>query len=105
MAEDEPSQAPKSPKDARLASLDERLQRAQAEEAAKAGGSKRAPQTGQAQGMRVLSVLLGYPLGSAVIGWGFDQVAGTRMIAVVMLFVGFGAAIWEVWKISQQRPE
>ena len=38
MAEDEPRQDPKSPQDARLASLDERLARAQAEEAERTGG-------------------------------------------------------------------
>ena len=37
MAEDDPWQDPKSPQDARLASLDERLARAQAEEAARSG--------------------------------------------------------------------
>ena len=38
MAENEPRQDPKSPQDARLASLDERLRQAQAEEAARTGG-------------------------------------------------------------------
>ena len=105
MAEDEPAQAPKSPKDARLRSLDERLDRAQAEGAERTGVTRRAPLKGQSQGMRILSVLFGYPAGSALIGWLVDQWLGTRMIMIVMLFVGFIAAIWEVWKISNQRPE
>ena len=42
MAEDEPRQDPKSPQDARLASLDERLRQAQAEEAARTGGTRSA---------------------------------------------------------------
>ncbi len=104
MTEDEDRQDP-SPQDARLASLDERLNRARAGEAARNKLPDTAPGKGQAQGMRVLSVLFGYPLGSAAIGWVADQVAHTHWIALVMLFVGFGTAIWEVYKISKQRPE
>ena len=105
MAEDEPRQDPKLPQDARLDSLDERLREAQAAEAARTGVTRRAPQTGQRQGMRVISVLISYPLGSALIGWVIDRLAGTSGIWVAMLFLGFGAAMWEVWKISQQKPE
>ena len=105
MAEDEPRQDPKLPPDARLDSLDERLRQARAAEAARAGPTERAPQTGQAQGMRILSVMVSYPLGSALIGWVIDRLAGTHGIWVAMLFVGFAAAMWEVWKISKQKPE
>lgn len=105
MAEDEPRQDPELPPDARLDSLDERLRQAQAAEAARTGPKERAPQTGQAQGMRILSVMVSYPLGSALIGWVIDRLAGTHGIWVAMLFLGFGAAMWEVWKISQQKPE
>ncbi len=59
MAEDEPWQDPKSPQDARLASLDERLRQAQAEEAARTGERRSADANGQVQGMRILSVLVG----------------------------------------------
>jgi ATP synthase protein I len=104
MAEDEPRQDPKSPQDARLASLDERLRQAQADEAERTGVTRRKPQTGQAQGMRILSVLVSYPLGCAAIGYAIDRFAGTRGIWVAMLFVGFGIAMWEVWKISKQSP-
>jgi ATP synthase protein I len=101
MTEDEPGQDPKSPQDARLASLDERLRQAQAEEAARTGKAGPAPGGGQDQGMRILSVLVSYPLGSALIGWVIDRMIGTRWVVLVMLFLGFGAAIREVWKISQ----
>ena len=104
MAEDEPRQDPTSPQDARLASLDERLRQAQADEAVRTGRKERKPQTGQAQGMRILSVLVSYPLGSALIGYAIDRMAGTRGIWVAMLFIGFGIAMWEVWKISRQSP-
>jgi ATP synthase protein I len=105
MAEDEPRQDPKLPQDARLDSLEERLRDAQAAEAARTGVKQRPPQTGQRQGMRILSVLIGAPLGSAMIGWVIDRLAGTHGIWVAMLFLGFGVAMWEVWKISQQKPE
>jgi ATP synthase protein I len=105
MAENEPWQDPKSPHDARLASLDERLRQAQADEAARTGRTERKVQTGQAQGMRILSVLFSYPFGCAMIGFAIDYFAGTRGIWVVMLFLGFGVAMWEVWKISQQKPQ
>jgi ATP synthase protein I len=104
MAEDEPLQDPKSPPDARLASLDERLRQVQADEAERTGRKERKPRTGQAQGMRILSVLVSYPLGCAVIGYAVDRFAGTRGIWVGMLFLGFGLAMWEVWKISRQSP-
>jgi ATP synthase protein I len=105
MAEDEPRQDPKLPPDARLESLDGRLRDAQAAEAARTRLTRRAPLTGQRQGMRILSVLIGAPLGCALIGWVIDRFAGTHGIWVAMLFLGFGVAMWEVWKISQQKPE
>jgi F0F1-type ATP synthase assembly protein I len=45
--------------------------------------------------------LVGCPVGSALIGYAIDQMAGTHGIWVVMLFVGFGIAMWQVWKSSQ----
>ena len=104
MAEDEPRQDPMSPQDARLTSLDERLRQAQADEAARTGRTGRKPGRGQAQGMRILSVLISYPLGCAAIGYAVDRFAGTRGIWVAALFVGFGLAMWEVYKISKQSP-
>jgi ATP synthase protein I len=102
MTEDEPGQDPKSPHDARLASLDERLRKAQAVETARTGrrllGAR--PER-QDPGMRILSVLVGYPMGSALIGWAIDRWIGTGWVVLAMLFLGFGAAGWEVWKISQ----
>ena len=105
MAEDESRQDPGLPEDARLNSLDERLKRAQAEEAKRVGGSTSgATPYYRSQGYRVLSVLISYPLGSAMIGFAIDYFAQTRGIWVAMLFLGFGLAIWEVWKISKQPP-
>ena len=105
MAENEPWQDPKLPPDARLASLDERLKDAKQAEAMRTGRMAAAPRKGQAQGMRILSVLFGYPMGSALLGWLFDRWLGTRWILVAMLFLGFVIAFREVWKISKQPPE
>ena len=105
MTESEPRQDPDLPEDARLTSLDERLRRAQAEEERRVGGStSNATPYYRSQGYRVLSVLISYPLRSAKIGFAIDWFAQTRGIWVAMLFLGFGLAIWEVWKISKQPP-
>jgi ATP synthase protein I len=105
MAEDEPRQDSKPSPDARLKSLDERLRQAKSDEAARTGRMTAAPRTGQAQGMRILSVMFGYPMGSALLGWLFDRWLGTHWIVVAMLFLGFVIAFREVWKISKQPPE
>lgn len=105
MAENEPWQDPMSPQDARLASLDERLRQAQAGEAARSGKAGPALGRGEAQGARILSILVSYPVGCALIGYAVDRMVGTHGIWVAMLFVGFGLAMWEVWKRSKQRPE
>ena len=106
MAEDGSGQAPKSPQDARLASLDERLARAQAEEAARTGQIRHVPYgKGQVEGARILSILIGTLVGCALIGYAVDRFAGTRLGLPVMLFLGIGVAMWEVWKISQQSPK
>jgi ATP synthase protein I len=102
MTEDELGRDPTSPQDARLASLDERLARAQATEAERTGGPRwNVVPRGEDPGARILSVLVGYPLGSALIGWVIDRWVGTHWVMLVMLFLGFGAVGWEVWKISQ----
>jgi ATP synthase protein I len=102
MAENEPFEDPELPRDARLSSLDERLRRAQAAEAERAGKGEPTSPSGQAQGLRILSVLVSYPLGCALIGYAIDRLAGKQGIWVAMLFLGFGAAMWEVWKIAQK---
>ncbi|HTU12362.1 MAG TPA: AtpZ/AtpI family protein [Allosphingosinicella sp.] len=108
MQEDEPWQDPKSPQDARLDSLDERLARAQAKEAERTGTHGAVADNMvyyRSPAYRVLSVLVGYPAGGALIGWLIDRWAGTRWVVLVMLFLGFSAAVWEVWKMSKQKPE
>jgi ATP synthase protein I len=103
MAEDEPWQDPKSPQDARLASLDERLARAQVEEAERTGITK--PDGDYRQGMRVLGELIGPPFGGAVFGLVLTSWLGTgRWLFLVLLFVGFGIGIRNVVRISKTPP-
>ena len=105
MAENEPWQDPRLPEDARLTSLDRRLKQAQADEAARAGERHVVADYYKSAGYRVLSVMIGYPLGSALIGFGIDYFAGTRGVWVATMFVGFLVAMWEVWKISKQSSK
>ena len=105
MAEDEPRQDPKSPQDARLASLDERLARAQAEEAERTGTRTSKPDGDYRQGMRVLGELIGPPFGGAVFGLALDSLLGTgRWLFLVLLFAGFGIGIRNVVRISKTSP-
>lgn len=108
MTTDNSEQAPDAVEDPRLASLDERLR--EVHQAEKARTAKLQPPgmtgKGSAQGQRVLSALLGAPLGAALIGWVIDRFAGTAPFALlVMLFLGFGAAISQVIRISKEPTE
>jgi ATP synthase protein I len=106
MAESESRQDPEAPRDVRLESLDERLRHAQAEETARSDtGDSGAASYYRSPAYRVLSVLVGYPLGCALIGYAIDRLAGTRGVWVAMIFVGFAVAMWEVWKLSKVSPK
>ena len=105
MADNEPQEDPELPQDARLTSLDERLRQAQAEEARRTGGKgERAGGAMQSPASRVLSVLVAYPAGSALIGYVIGRLVGKPLLWVAMLFVGFALAIWEVYKLSRTSP-
>ncbi len=106
MAENEPWQDPRLPEDARLTSLDRRLKQAQHEEAVRTGKTRTVSNVGRAQGMRILSDLVGIPFGSALIGWLLDRWLGTTpWVMLAMLFLGFGIAVRNVLRISRQSPE
>ena len=61
---------------------------------------------GARQGQRVLSTLVGYPLGGGVIGWFLDGVFHTRpWIMLALLFLAFAGACFQVFSISKERPE
>ena len=103
MAEDETGEVPKLPPDARLESLDERLDRLQQAEAKRNQGTPPDPN------MRIAQVVIGYliggPLGGGLLGWGLDSLFGTKpWCTLVMLFLGFGVGVMNVIRISQQTP-
>jgi ATP synthase protein I len=101
MAEDEIGEPSKLPPDARLESLDERLDRMQQAEAKRT--AKRQPDVNYQAGQLVLSQLVGCPLGGGIVGWLLDRWLGTKpWLMLVMLFLGFAVGIWNVIRISNQ---
>ncbi|HET8750793.1 MAG TPA: AtpZ/AtpI family protein [Sphingomicrobium sp.] len=99
MAEDDTDGVPKLPPDARLESLDERLDRLQQAEAKRI--AKRQPDANYRTGQLVLSQLVGGPLGGGIIGWVLDRWFGTKpWLMLVMLFLGFAVGVWNVIRIS-----
>ena len=104
MTENEPGQVPKLPEDARLDSLEQRLERAEAAEAKRTG---RAPvaDANQQLGQRVLSLLIGGLLGGALIGWVLDRLFDTgHVLLVVFLVLGTVGGFWSIIKLASRRP-
>ena len=102
MAEDDTGdEVPKLPPDARLESLDERLDRLQQAEAKRT--AKRQPDANYQTGQLVLSQLVGAPLGGGIVGWLLDRWFGTRpWLMLVMLFLGFAVGFWNVIRIANK---
>lgn len=102
MAENEPGPDTFG-QDARLRSLDERLDAAQRVEAHRAGAGKAAGgDESYRLGSRVLAELVGAMVGGALIGWVFDRFAGTTPWGLlVMLFLGIIVAFRNIYRISQ----
>lgn len=100
MAEDESAEVPKLPPDARLESLDKRLDRLQQAEAKRNQGV--APDPNMRIAQMVIGYLIGGPLGGALLGWGLDSVFGTKpWLMLVMLFLGFAVGIRNIVRISK----
>jgi len=103
MAEDEIDEVPKLPPDARLESLDERLDRLQQAEA-----RKQAKARGDANshiGQLMLSHLVGAPAGGFLIGLVLDRMLGTKpWLMLLLLFLGFGVGFRNVLRISRTPP-
>src|SRR6478672_1230106 len=100
MAEDETDGVPKLPPDARLESLDQRLDRLHQAEAARQAKNQVDPN------MRITQVVIGYliggPLGGGLLGFGLDSLFGTKpWLTLVMLFLGFAVGIRNVLRISR----
>jgi ATP synthase protein I len=109
MATDETNQAPDGGEDPRLTSLEDRLRNAQTAEDKRTEPLKvRNIFTGKgsSQGNRVLSAIVGAPLGGLFVGFALDQVFGTRpWVMLGMMFLGIVAGFVQVWRISQESAE
>jgi ATP synthase protein I len=103
MAEDETDEVPKLPPDARLGSLDERLERLQQAEEKRT--AKAQPDPHYRLGQRVLGELIGAPAGGFLIGLGLDTLFKTRPVfMLLLLFVGFGVGIRNIIRLSKTPP-
>ena len=101
MAENEPGLEPLE-EDARITSLDARLKQAQSEEDDRTGKRSAGMQVVRTAGSKILSDLVGIPLGSAVIGFVADRLLGTLpWVMLGMLFLGFGIAVRNVMRASK----
>ncbi|MFL6726246.1 MAG: AtpZ/AtpI family protein [Sphingomicrobium sp.] len=108
MAEDETDEVPKLPPDARLGSLDERLDQLQRTEAKRTAKPK--PDASYQAGQLVLSNLIGAPAGGFIIGFVLDKWLGTQpWLLLIMLFLGFVGGFMNVMRISKtltgSRPD
>ena len=102
MVTDETENA-KLPPDARLDSLEQRLERAQQIEAKRTHKAGPDPTTRIAQ--QLFGHLVGAPIGGGLIGWGLDTLFGTFPIFfLLMLFLGFGVGVRNVMRISKTGP-
>jgi ATP synthase protein I len=103
VATDETGQDPKLPPDARLDSLERRLDRLQEAEAKRTFQAQPNPTTRIWQLM--FGHLVGAPVGGGVIGWGLDSLFGTfPTLFLIMLFVGFGVGVVNVMRVSKTPP-
>ena len=100
MATDETGQDPKLPPDARLESLEQRLDQLQEAEAKRV--HKAEPNPTNRIWQLMFSHLVGAPVGGGIIGWGLDTLFGTFPIFfLLMLFLGFGVGVVNVMRISK----
>jgi ATP synthase protein I len=105
MAEDDSEEVPKLPPDARLESLDQRLDRLQQVEAKRAGGNQ--PDRVSQFGQRMAAQMIGAPAGGFLFGLGLDTLFRTTpLFMIVLMFVGFGVGIRNVyyWNKKSSPP-
>jgi ATP synthase protein I len=102
MAEDETEKVPKLPPDARLGSLDERLDRLQKAEAKRTARVQ--DDASSRAGRQVVSQLVGGPLGGAIVGWVLDRWLGTApWLMLILMFVGFAGGVFNIFRISSKH--
>jgi ATP synthase protein I len=100
MAKEEEDEVQRMAPDARLDSLEKRLEQAQEAEAKRTGVAPVDPT--QRIGQQVIGNLVGGPIAGGVIGWGLDYWLGTRpWLLLTLMFVGFGAGILNVVRAAR----
>ena len=103
MDPNETGQDPKLPPDARLDSLEERLDRVQQAEARRTG--KAVPNPTNRIWQLMFSHLIGAPAGGGILGWGLDNLFGTfPLFFLLLLFLGFGVGVVNVMRVSKTPP-
>jgi ATP synthase protein I len=101
MAEDDNEEVPKLPPDARLESLDQRLDRLQQAEAERTASAE--GHAGNRASRLVVNQLIGGPLGGAIVGWLLDRWLGTApWLLLILMFVGFAGGFINVIRISNK---
>ncbi len=106
MANEGPGQDDPDREDPRITSLNERLDTVKRDAAIKSGKRGEGQGKGYSQGNRVLSQLIGGPVGGAIIGWLLDRLFGTVPVLLLALTaLGFVVAFRNIIKISGERPE
>jgi ATP synthase protein I len=109
MAEDETGEVPKLPPNARLESLDERLDRLQQAEAKRTARVQ--PDPSNQLWQQLFGQLIGAPFAGGLIGWGLDRLAeylGYRtfpLFFILMLFFGFGVGVRNIMRLSKTRTD
>ena len=110
MSENEPGQDPIG-EDPRIASLEQRIERAERREQARTGQRDERADANTRLGNRVLAELVGGIAGGALVGWFLDRMFGyfghpTRpWLLLVFLFLGIIVAFRNIIRISTQRPK
>jgi ATP synthase protein I len=92
--------------DTRITALNERLARAQSEEAIRSGEGRGKGEESYRLGNRVLGELIGGMVGGALIGWLLDRLLGTSpWLLLGLLFLGIAVAFRNIIRISNERSK
>lgn len=104
MAADTSGQDPAG-EDSRIASLEERIAKAEQVEKVRQGATEQAADDGSRLGNRVLAELIGGLVGGALIGWVLDRFFNTSpWLLLVFLGLGSAAAFRNIIRLTTTKP-
>ncbi|SEI87220.1 ATP synthase protein I [Sphingobium sp. AP50] len=104
MATDTPGQD-QAGEDSRIASLEERIAKAEHVEKVRQGATEQAADDGSRLGNRVLAELIGGLVGGALIGWVLDRWFNTTpWLLLVFLGLGIVAAFRNIIRLTTTKP-